>query len=326
MRPITFRATKTTIPNWESDLHTKKPLCYAYRNSGYNIAVYSDDRGLYTIHSGLTASEKTNTSLENWAVAVFGAEEIQELSNEVGSVFNMVWRPGLYYEQEINTSFSIYGHEKILAEQALYILLQKLNEILLYIEPDKNGLLSYGHKTRELLILACTEVENIWKQYMDLLPNTKDRYSTEDYVKLCKPLHLKEFEIAVKPYPEIGIIKPFDGWDLEKASQSLTWYDAYNKTKHARSAYFSSASLKNCIYAVGACIVMFCVKYSPFSLYQSQALLSSHFTQLFGVGLSAPDYKTFYVPKLNVENRVTHLVLGSAQNTMDPWITKPFQL
>jgi hypothetical protein len=38
---------------------------------------------------------------------------------------------------------------------------------LLYVEPTEELLNAFGHKTRQLLILACTEVETYWKYYLD---------------------------------------------------------------------------------------------------------------------------------------------------------------
>lgn len=68
---------------------------------------------------------------------------------------------------------------------ALRLLLGALEGIFEFVEPVGSGLSSYGHKTRELLISACTELENQWKRYFTepqrVLP-IRSNYTTEDYV------------------------------------------------------------------------------------------------------------------------------------------------
>src|SRR5690242_12333578 len=83
--------------------------------------------------------------------------------------------------------------------QSVRLLIERLDELFLYIEPSANSLLTYGHKTRELLILACTEVENAFRHYFRVSntpPINGREYTTNDYVKLHPTLFLPEFEIA----------------------------------------------------------------------------------------------------------------------------------
>ena len=90
-----------------------------------------------------------------------------------------------------------------LSEYSLRLLVQKIDEIFLYIEPDTKSLNTYSHKTRELLILACTEVENFWQYYMTQAgqtPQNGRNYTTKDYVKLAEKLHLKDYEFTLKTY------------------------------------------------------------------------------------------------------------------------------
>ena len=76
---------------------------------------------------------------------------------------------------------------------------------------------------RELLILACTEVEDAWSHFMRLanMPQGGRGWSTNDYVKLKGPLHLDEFELRLEPYPAAPAFRPFDGWDGIQPTQSL---------------------------------------------------------------------------------------------------------
>src|SRR5690606_5022655 len=119
-----------------------------------------------------------------------GATNKELMQTAPGEVVSGVWRPGLYFKREIHQALAIDEYTQRSAEQSLRVLIEKLDEILLYIEPSQIGLRSYGHKCRELLILACTEVESLWAQYMRLANITPAgrTFSTNDYVKLLNPL------------------------------------------------------------------------------------------------------------------------------------------
>ena len=195
---------------------------------------------------------------------------------EVGNVIAAVWRPGLYYQSE--TPQALGGSETDVrsTEQALRMLVERLDELLLYVEPSANGLASYSHKTRELLILACTEAENQMKRYLTLANCPREGgLNTRDYVRLAPKLYLSEYVIALKPYQDVESLKPFRGWEAARPTQSLPWYDAYNKTKHDRTSHFSEATLANCLAAVAANVVLFCTRWSPFFLIDGSGPLSS---------------------------------------------------
>lgn len=252
--------------------------------------------------------------------------------NLVGECISGVWRPGIFFDNELNQALTIDEHEQRADEQALRILVNKLDEIFLYIEPKESGLLSYSHKTRELLILACTEIENTWKQYMQA-SNTKlvkSNYTTQDYVKLNTPLYLAEYEVRIKPYKNINPIRPFAKWDASQPTKSLPWYDAYNKTKHHRKEHFDKATLENCIHAIAGNIVLFCVRYSPYRLFRNADTLSTIMNQLFDVRLVAPDPSTFYLPNMKLEeNRRVDFVCGISgqiQEAIKPWKSHPLKL
>lgn len=217
------------------------------------------------------------------------------------------------------------GSKQRVAEQTLRMLIDKLDELLLYIEPSVNGLQAYSHKTRELLILACTEVENVWKRYMIIANYDPDStLNTNHYVKLHSPLYLSNYEIRLKTYDNIEPIRPFDGWSSDQPTKSLLWYGAYNQTKHDRSRHFSKATLKNCIHAIAANIVLFCVSFGPNPLLNGKSTLSALINQLFNFQLIEPDPKSFYAPKIQLPNTYSkELVCGRGDNFMQSWILKP---
>jgi hypothetical protein len=149
-------------------------------------------------------------------------------------------------------------------------------------------------------------------------------FTTNDYVKLLPPLHLKEYVISCKLISNTYSVNPFGNWNANSPTQSLPWYDAYNKTKHDREKCFSEASLENCIPAIAAVIVLFCVRYGPFSLVEGGSALAGLFVQHFNIALANPDPKTFYVPAFNISPNIGNdLFCASMKSDVRPWQAKP---
>jgi hypothetical protein len=244
----------------------------AYETSSHFVHFYGRGSGLYVVSVGLTATEKKSGTLTDWARRVFGADDVRNAVHAVGSTVRGVWRPGLYFLTETLQGLGNSESEQRSSEQSLRLLVERLDELLLYIEPDPHGLKAYSHKTRELLILACTELENTWKHCMRIAGASSpsgSEFTTKDYVRLLSPLYLAEYEVIVKPYPAVGPLRPFSVWDANAPTKSLGWYDAYNKTKHDRTTYFGEATLGHCFSSIAANLVMFCVRFSPFPLLES---------------------------------------------------------
>jgi hypothetical protein len=326
---LSYRNTITAIPNWVPTIHIDQPRGYGYETDSHFVHFYGREGGLWVQSSGLTATEAKSGTLDDWVDKVFGAQDKTPLQHEVGTVVDGVWRPGLYYEDQIFQALDTDRVERRGAEQSLYGLVDRLNELLLYIEPEGAGLDAYGPKSRELLILASTEAENTWAQYMrraKITPSGQG-YSTNDYVRLHGRLHLAEYEVSLAAYSHAPHVRPFLGWDSAKPTQSLAWYDAYNKAKHERSANLPLATLLRCIEAVAANLVMFSVRFGPYSLYQQSTPLTSLVNHLFALELVDCDPATFYVPLVELPPNIrTDLVCGETKDFVVPWTVKPLVL
>ncbi|MDF9827467.1 hypothetical protein M2447_001560 [Ereboglobus sp. PH5-10] len=301
MKAITYKNTKTRIPNWENTLHISNPRGYAYETPTHFVHFYGKDSGWFVISIGLTAIQKKQGTLENWVKDVFGAENIEPMDREVGESLTGVWRPSLYYFNDTLQALGSTMEMLSPSQQAIKLLIEKLDEIFYYIEPTEDSIKTYSHKTRELLILACTEVENCWQEYMREagLKNAHGRgFSTNDYVNLKDSLFLQEYQFQLITYPRLPPIRAFYGWESQKPTESLSWYSAYNKTKHNRNNYFRLATLENCIAAVIASLTLYCVRYGPNVLFQNENLFSSLINQHFRMKLINSNPKTFYLPNI----------------------------
>jgi hypothetical protein len=147
--------------------------------------------------------------------------------------------------------------------QQVEMLFDSLSSLFRVAHPEGDNLKSYGSAIRDLIILACTEVEAQWKGVLkanNLL--VKDgRYSTKDYVRLLSAMKLDGYKVELIRYPGLPRLVPFAGWNSTQPTQSLFWYDVYNKVKHDRETNFNDATLGNAIHAVAACVVMLAAQF-----------------------------------------------------------------
>ncbi len=168
--------------------------------------------------------------------------------------------PRVYRQESGPNPRALYGREYTDNVVAFENLQRRLEELFRVLEPDSTNDTAYGHSLRELIILACTEVELLWKQLLRANHygggTQPQRFSTNDYIKTKDALFLDGWEIALEDYPDYARITPFKGWDPSHPTQSLEFYDGYNAVKHSRDTEFRRATLKNAVTAVAAVYVL----------------------------------------------------------------------
>jgi len=208
---------------------------------------------------------------------------------EIGVKIKHVWKPFMVGDMGRELDFDVY--ELCRAKRNLSVLIQKFQEVLLYVEPAINCLDTYSHKLRELLILACTEFECALKNY-----NLGNNERTIDYVKILELTNLRKYKIELAGYSEKFISRPFEKWDVTGPTKTLAWYDAYTQIKHNGLNAFNLATLRNCIEAVAANIIMFSIRYSPHCLYNESDVCSSLIRNTFALQIENTDEKDWYIP------------------------------
>jgi hypothetical protein len=113
-----------------------------------------------------------------------------------------------------------------------------------------------------LLILACTEVEARWCAVLSANGVTKDRLSTNDYIRLLGAMKLDEYAVKFPSYPWLDAVQPFKGWgSTGKPTRDLKWYSAYNAVKHDGEAKFERATLRHVFEAICASVVMMAAQF-----------------------------------------------------------------
>ena len=219
----------------------------------------------------------------------FVSDTWEELSNLPGQYYPTIYRPFLNLSHESSN----YGNERIFAlEELLYdekksqiegsflvenfdsenaiisfnqatILVRTLNKIFEFTLPSPSNLSSYGNATRDLLILTCTEFETHMKSILvkNNIRSIHQFYNTKDYVRLKDILHLTSYKVSINHYPTLVDNNPFINWETSAPTASLEWYDNYNKVKHDRENNFHLGSIKSCIDAICAVLIVLASKY-----------------------------------------------------------------
>ena len=128
-----------------------------------------------------------------------------------------------------------------------------LSDTSRYIEPSGQEDV-YSFEFRKIIILACTEFENISKILCKKINDTAPRGDIGDY----KATILKRFPNIVESETIINrwhnTIKPFGDWSVE--GKHLVFWDAYTSLKHDNGAHIKEATYKNAVYALSSIYIL----------------------------------------------------------------------
>lgn len=188
-----------------------------------------------------------------------GKVDAYKLELDLGQYYPRMSRPNdQYWHQSPGSNPGEYEMANFIAMALgqLTVLARQLNDICQVVHPSEKTFNTYGHSIRNLLILACTEVEAHWRGILVANDYRKSTYSTNDYVMLLKAMKLDDYSITFPSFPWLEPIRPFRMWNVSKPTASLKWYDSYNAVKHNREGEFERATLENAFEAVAACAIM----------------------------------------------------------------------
>jgi hypothetical protein len=323
-KPIRFKVNKAVgggiMPQICSDTYA-----VAYQDERHFIALPFDNP--FTAGKEYYFQAPRNSrSLHEFVEDCFSGTEIVEMKLNAGDCMPHVWRPGRRGRDEIAIKHAIDPNFRS-DKQALLLLVLKLAEIFQYVEPTKDAFSSYGHKIRELHILSCTEVENYFQQYLAEAVDggSPKRPSTNDYVRMKDALYLEDHCIIFPQYPELELIQAFDGWSVADPTKTLSWYQAYNLSKHNRKEHFNRSTLHSVILSTAAAVTLFAVRYGHGHLLQGDDHLSAQLAQILRIGLSKPDPTTWYVPKV-VPRPGVEMPMALAIEKFHPWRNVEFRI
>lgn len=116
-----------------------------------------------------------------------------------------------------------------------------------YIEPlcQENV---HSFEFAKLLILACTEIESVFKAICSNIEESQTAGNIGQYKEAILGKYPKITEVVVSVARIGRSIKPFEEW----SGGRLSWWDAYQNVKHSRENSFELASYINATYAIAA--------------------------------------------------------------------------
>ena len=147
-----------------------------------------------------------------------------------------------------------------------FILIQNdLQSIFEYVEPSDECRTAYSYRIHALLMRTCVELEANFKAILEentFTPPANRSQNIRDYRKVDATHHLSSYEVMLPIWNDTPLIlKPFEPWKParglpDRVALSLSWYQAYNASKHDRQDEFKKANLENLVTAVAGLLVL----------------------------------------------------------------------
>lgn len=153
--------------------------------------------------------------------------------------------------------------------RAFLIIQQDILNLFQFVEPSDINCKTYSFRIHELLMRTCVEIEANFKAilnenlYTPTFKNgqkagklrTEKDWKITDFKIINKTHHLDDYKIELPFWKgKENIRKPFLSW---KNNGELSWYQAYNKSKHDRLNSFEEANFTNLIDAYcGLCVLL----------------------------------------------------------------------
>lgn len=154
---------------------------------------------------------------------------------------------------------------KITAARNASLLFSSFGDIFSFVEPSTDNYPTYSLRLRELLILACTEIEAnfIGVLKANSVRPTRKNWSTVDYVKLVEVLKLKSWSVVLKFRSDVGSTHPYESWSNDMPTKTLPWFEAYNAVKHDAIHSLPQASFKHVYEAMSALYILHLAQWGP---------------------------------------------------------------
>lgn len=227
-------------------------------------------------HGGLkTTRDRINTAVADIAPFFGSGTLVQKTQLGPGEFHPRVYRPPGAPRID-----DFYTREWASSVQAVRNLLVGMRNAFRFVEPSTKNDDVFGHEMRQLLILASTEVESSCKAVLkanNYPAPANGRWTTNDYVKVLGPLHLDEWEIALRDYPDYPRFKPFVGWNSGASTKSLWWYETQNDVKHDRETLFDRATFKSVLWAMGGAFIIVNAQFGQFGRRSMQVYETDEF-------------------------------------------------
>lgn len=149
--------------------------------------------------------------------------------------------------------------------RALLLILADLGSIFEHVEPSDEGKTAFSYRIHALPMRTCIEIEANFKAIFDantFSSPTSRSLTIRGYRKIDVTHHLSSYEAMLPIWNGTPpTIKPFEAWRMVRGQTApngapLTWYQAYNASKHSRQNAFRQANLWTLIEAIAGLLII----------------------------------------------------------------------
>jgi hypothetical protein len=146
--------------------------------------------------------------------------------------------------------------------RAFLLIQEDLLEIFRFVDPNDLNKQTISLKIHELLVRTCIEIEANFTAILleNKYSGNPDRFNMKnDYCLVEQSHRLSKYEVKMPVWTgSENVVTPFKDWAnvSPKNWTALTWYTAYNKSKHNRHLHFEKASFRNLLDAVAGLLVL----------------------------------------------------------------------
>lgn len=169
---------------------------------------------------------------------------------------------------------------------------QDISNTSRYIEPAGQEDV-HSFEFAKLLILACTEVESVFKAICFKISGEQPPGNIGNYKEIILGHHPKIVDASVTINRLGKDVKPFQEW----SEGPLSWWSAYQGVKHSRNLHFGQATYRNAVNAIAALYVAIFylakIENIDFPDYISSYISSeySHYHIIWGPSKQLPDFE-----------------------------------
>lgn len=138
---------------------------------------------------------------------------------------------------------------------AYYLMLErKFMHTLDYVSLHTDNESAYSNEYAALIQMIGSEIDSFFKVYCGF--GASDIKSITEYCCSVTTDYPGILTQKVSVRAAKMTFKPFEGWDREKARQSLFWWNAFDNIKHSRTTNKKDASQKTVLYALAALFLL----------------------------------------------------------------------
>lgn len=144
--------------------------------------------------------------------------------------------------------------------RAFLALQADLLTLMDFVEPADANRSTYSHKIQQLLVRSCIEVEANFTAILRENTYSSVQLTMADYRLVNQTHFLSSFEVRIPTWRGAASVRrPFGEW-LDP-SAGLSWYRAYNKSKHDRHENFHLATFEALVDAMAGLVVVLAAQF-----------------------------------------------------------------